>query len=48
MTPEKFENLGFKGGLGADEAQVAPGAASPEAAKEKKDKKEGFLGALLW
>jgi hypothetical protein len=72
MTPEKFENLGFRGGagsaqhmlpfgfhksicdkemlygagVGADEPKAAQGA-SPEAAKERKDKKEGFLGAPL-
>ena len=41
MTPEKFENLGFNGGVGAD----APRAAVDDAAgeKEKQDKKKGFL-----
>lgn len=41
MTPEKFENLGFNGGVGAD----APQAAVPDTVgeKEKQDKKQGFL-----
>ena len=47
MTPEKFENLGFRGGIGADEPQAAAGDLSAEAVKEKTEKKEGFLGAIF-
>ena len=41
MTPEKFENLGFKGGFGADTPQAAAADAAND--KEKQDKKQGFL-----
>ena len=41
MAPEKFENLGFKGGIGADAPQATAADAASE--REKQDKKQGFL-----
>jgi hypothetical protein len=41
MTKEKFENLGFKGGFGADEPQAV--ATDTAGEQEKSDKKQGFL-----
>ena len=41
MTPEKFENLGFRGGEGADKPQVIGKSKAVE--KEASDKAQGFL-----
>ena len=41
MTPEKFENLGFRGGEGADKPQVIGKSEAVE--KEASDKAQGFL-----
>ena len=41
MTPEKFENRGFRGGEGADKPQVIGKSEAVE--KEASDKAQGFL-----
>ena len=41
MTPEKFENLGFRGGEGADKPQAIGKSEAVE--KEASDKAQGFL-----